>query len=210
MGLSNKIETEDGLIGIWKLEESPEELLPLITLSADDERKYKAITHKNRQCEFLASRLLLNDLLNRKPEIHYDEKGKPELKNTPLNISISHSGNFACVFLSEKRIGIDIELAMRSIDRVATRFLHFEEKEHISKLNNQQLAKIIYWSAKEAIFKSSDTQGIQFNQQIRIENFDPEQDRSFFANLHLPVKSTHFQLHYLLVENNVLVYCVED
>lgn len=210
MGLNKKIETEDGLIGIWKLEESPEELLQRITLSADDELKYKSITHENRRCEFLASRLLLHDLLNRQIKIHYNEKGKPELKNSPLNISISHSGNFACIFLSEKRIGIDIELATRSIDRVATRFLHSEEKEHISKLNNQQLTKIIYWSAKEAIFKSSDTQGIRFNQQIRIENFDPELDQRFFANLHLPVKSMRFQLHYLSVENNVLVYCVEE
>ncbi len=210
MGLSKKIETKDGLIGIWKLEESPEELLKQITLSDDDELKFQSITHENRKCEFLASRLLLNSLLNKKSEIQYNSKGKPKLKSTSLNISISHSSNYACVFLSEKKVGIDVELATRSIDRVAARFLHSAEKEHISKLNKQQLAKIIYWSAKEAIFKSSDLQGIQFNQQIRVDNFDPEQEQDFFANLHFPKKSTRFHLHYLSLENNVLVYCVEE
>jgi len=209
MGFHRKIETDDGLIGIWKLEEKSDDLLNQIQLSSDETERFNQIKFDRRQIEYLATRLLLNKLLDAPVRIGYEGNGKPFLKHYPGNISISHSINFVCVFISKKNIGIDVELSTRPIDRVATRFLHPDELEYISGLGNPQLAKIIYWSAKEAIFKCSPEQGIEFSKQIQIDRFDPETEKQFSAKLIFSEKILNYHLVCERIENNVLVYCVE-
>ena len=209
MAFFQKIENEDGLIGIWKLTEQPSELLEMLVLSEDEQSKFKNIKAEKRQAEFLAIRLLLSKILATDTEIIYNATGKPFLKNRSEHISISHSADFVSVFISDKKVGIDVELGIRNIDRVATRFLHPDEKEYIAGLQNQQLSKIVYWSAKEAIFKCSGEHGIAFSQQIRIDNFDPESDSCTSAQLLLNDKTLKYNLTCMQIENNVLVYCVE-
>lgn len=209
MGFFRKIENENGLIGIWKLTEKPDELLPQIQLSKQDQNYFQQLRFKKRQTEFLATRLLLKHLFNETVQIEYLPNGKPILTGRNEKISISHSLHFVCVFISEKEIGIDIEDTTRPIDRVANRFLHTEEFNFISDLKNPQLAKVTYWAAKEAVFKCSREQGIQFNTQIRIDDFDPEKDRQFTARLLISEKNLKYRLTSEHVENNVLVYCVE-
>jgi len=210
MGFFHKIENENGLIGIWKLTETSADLLKTVTLSKEEASKFGKIKAERRQTEFLATRLLVKELLGDNYEIVYHGNGKPFFKNRSENISISHSINFVSVFISDKKVGIDVELATRPIDHVATRFLHPEEEKFISELPNQHLAKMVYWSAKEAIFKCSEEQGIQFNTQIRIDNFNPEIESYFSAQLLFSEKTLKYQLTYEPVENNVLVYCVEE
>ncbi|HPF50882.1 MAG TPA: 4'-phosphopantetheinyl transferase superfamily protein [Draconibacterium sp.] len=210
MGFYRKIETNDGLIGIWKLEEKPEELLNQVQLSTNETLRFSQIKFERRQAEFLATRLLLNKLLDAHVRIGYEENGKPFLKDHCKNISISHSINFVCVFISKKNIGIDVELSTRPIDRVANRFLHPNELEYISGLRNPQLAKIAYWAAKEAIFKCSPEQGIEFSKQIQIDHFDPETEKQFSAKLIFSEKILNYHLVCEQIENNVLVYCVEE
>ena len=210
MGFFRKIENENGLIGIWKLTETPAELLGEVRLSAEELRRYENMKVERRQTEYLATRLLLTKILGNDATIVYNGIGKPFLKNQFKNISISHSINFVTVFISDQKIGIDVELATRSTDRVTSRFLHPDEEKYISGLQNQQLAKIVYWSAKEAIFKSTEEQGIQFNKQIIINNFNPDFGSHFSAQLLFSEKILKYQLTYVPVENNVMVYCVQE
>ena len=210
MPFFRNIDIEDGIIGVWKLTETPTELQALIKLSDSDWEALQKIKAEQRQAEFLATRLLLKKLISKPVTIEYSSSGKPFIPGSFQKLSISHSADFACVFISMKTIGIDIEQAERQIDRVVGRFLHPEEKEHISTLNNQQFAKILYWSAKEAIFKSSERQGISFKDQIRIEPFNPETVKNFTSRLIFPEKTFHYQLSFESFENNVMVYCVQQ
>ena len=153
MAFLKKIETEFGIIGIWKITESLHEL----------ELKYNCLERKNselglistekRKKEFLIVRILLKEILGFSPEIIYEETGKPKLANSTLNISISHSNDLVVAFISEKHIGIDVENYERDISKIARRFLHPSEIEFIERSINKQHLKIILWSAKEAIFK---------------------------------------------------------
>ncbi|WP_167605567.1 4'-phosphopantetheinyl transferase family protein [Maribellus sediminis] len=209
MPFFKQIQTEYGWIGTWKLEENPKELLTQIQLPNEDDLRFAAMRSEKRKVEFLAARMLLKMAFGEIPEIEYNGFGKPHLKNSYKKISISHSADFACVFVSNNRIGIDIERADRNIDRVADRFLHAIEKTTISVFEDQQLAKVAYWSAKEAIFKCADEHGIHFNSQIRIDDFVPENGRPFKGKLIQQSSNISFKMYFHFIENNVLVYAVE-
>ena len=211
MPFVRKIENADGKIGIWKLTETPEQLLRLRSLSENEETQYQRIKAESRKKEFLATRILLLALEKETTEIHYTPSGKPFLPGEEHEISISHSADYAVVFLSPKKIGVDIENCDRKIDRVAHRFLSEKEKALIGKLDNQQFARVLLWAAKEAIFKCSLAEGIQFNEQILIDTFIPgHREGGFTAQLLLPDQTTRYRMQYFIIENNVLVYCVEQ
>ena len=77
---------------------------------------------------------------------------------------------------------------------------------HIRKLPDKQKVAVLYWSAKEAIFKCAKEDGIQFDKKILIQPFEIKEEGKFAATLN---KHTHFKLWYFFIENNVIVYCVE-
>lgn len=209
MPIVKKIKTEVGILGIWKLSESADDLGSLFQFSNQEKKEFKKFKAKRRKTEYLAVRLLLQDLLNKKQEIQYHKSGKPELKDIQKNVSISHSSDFVVVFISENRIGIDVENTQRNIEKVAVRFLHEEEFRQIQNLENPQTATILYWSAKEAIFKCAEEKGVQFNKQIFIPTFEIKSEGQFTGTLTTNSTTTNYKLWYLFYENNVIAYCVE-
>jgi len=212
MPFEEKIHTSVGDIAIWHLDDQVEELLQQSSLSDSEQQKFATFTAERRKKEFLATRILLDTLLETKDEIVYpDSTGRPFLKNSKKNISVSHSLDFAVIIVSFKKVGIDIEQTNRNIDRVATRFLHASEQKFISKQENQQAAKILFWSAKEAVFKCSEFQGIEFNEQILIHPFELNKtEGEFNASLTYKEQKTDYLLKYRFFKNNIMVYCVEE
>lgn len=206
MPLVKKIKTEFGELGIWKLSESSEDLTTLFQFNKKEQAEFCNIKAERRKKEYLAARLTLGKLLSGKPEIEYLKSGKPILKNNTKEISITHSAELVAVLISEKKAGIDAENMDRNIDKVANRFLHEKELETINASKNPQTGKILYWSAKEAIFKCTDQEGIQFNEQIFIPAFEIKKEGSFKGSLD---NNEHYKLWYFFYENNVIVSCVE-
>ncbi|QIA08961.1 4'-phosphopantetheinyl transferase family protein [Draconibacterium halophilum] len=210
MPLTQKITIQNGTIGVWNLKETADDLLKICKLNPSDTGRLESFKAEKRRKEFLASRLLLQTLLPQCPEIIYQEKsGKPSLNNSNLNISITHSANLAAIILSEKSIGIDIEQLDRNIDKVVTRFANPSEISFIEKSNDPQLLKILLWSAKEAIFKCSGIQGVQFNEHINIASFDYSAQPHFNGSLSHATGKFYYDLFFRIIENNVLVYCVQ-
>ncbi|MCF6358859.1 MAG: 4'-phosphopantetheinyl transferase superfamily protein [Draconibacterium sp.] len=206
MPIIDKKITEAGVLGIWKLTETVPDLMSIFQFSEIEKEEFIKIKVDRRKIEYIATRLLLKELINIKPEINYLESGKPELTNIQRNITISHSSDFVVVLVSENKIGIDVENTQRNIKKIANRFLCKEELEYIQKTNDTQTATILYWSAKEAIFKCTDKDGVIFDKQIYIHPFNIKREGKFFGTLN---KITHFELWYFFIENNVIVYCVE-
>lgn len=209
MSLIKKIETEFGTLGIWRLSESVSDLISFFHFSNQEKEEFNRIKADRRKTEYLAARLLLQALVNKKLEIQYLESGKPKLKNSRQNISISHSSDFVVVFLSTYNIGIDVEDTKRNIKKIASRFLHEKEFLHIKNLTDPQAATVLYWSAKEAIFKCTDERGVQFNKQIFIPNFEIKEEGQFSGTITANQIISNYKLWYLFYENNVIVYCVE-
>ncbi|MDX8341043.1 4'-phosphopantetheinyl transferase superfamily protein [Draconibacterium sp. IB214405] len=210
MPLIEKIESKSGTIGIWELSESADDLLKNCQLHLADLERFNSFRAEKRRREFLASRLTLQQIFPGYPEISYTKSsGKPVFKDSDLNISITHSANLAAVIISDEPVGIDIEQLDRNIEKVVTRFVAPSEMDFIKKGSHPQLAKIMLWAAKEAIYKCSGMLGIQFNEQIIIDPFDYTAGNEFSGKLIHPSGTIKYRLNYHLIKNNVLVYCVE-
>lgn len=211
MPLIDITSNQHGTIGIWELTEKADELLKVCKLSTADQKRLQELKVEKRKKEFLAARILLQSILPECPEIVYhNESGKPSLPNTNLNISITHSAELAAVFLSNNKVGIDIEQLNRNIDKVVNRFANPSEKKFIEESRDPQLLKILLWSAKESIFKCCGNQGIQFNTQINIRPFDFASHSAFSGSLTDSSNTYNYNLFFRIIKNNMLVYCVQQ
>ena len=205
-----KIETEVGLLGIAELNKPLEEILEGFQFSASEKEKFSQFNFEKRKIEFLVVRLVASELLNKKAEIIYNSSGRPKLKNSRLNISISHSHELVTVLISDKKTGIDVENINRPIEKVAHRFLSATEMEYVKKQDNPRTAMVFYWSTKEAVFKCTDLQGIQFNREIIIQPVNMHRTDKFQAELLKNEKKRLYNCRGFFFKNNVVVYCVEE
>lgn len=210
MPFVKKIVVESGILGIWEITESAGSLISIFQFSENEKNEFEKFIGEKRQKEYLATRLLLQNIFDQKTEVIYHESRRPLLKNPTLNISISHSSDYVAVFISNELCGIDVENINRNIDRVTKRFLHREELAWIENSNQSQLLKIIHWCAKEAIFKCSCKTGVQFDTQIFISPFEIGKTDFFSGKLTGKDKEIHYILRYFNFGNNMVVYCVED
>ncbi len=209
MPLVKKIITEAGILGIWELLETVYELMHIFDFSENEKQEFVQIKNERRKAEYLSTRLLAQILLEKKVEIEYLPSRKPELKNESTFISISHSENLVAVLIAEKHhVGIDAERIDRNINQVANRFLSADEADHIQHLKDSQVGKILYWCAKESIFKCTPHEGVQFNTQISIEPFQPKSEGFFVGSLKTEDCIENYRLWYFHYKNNMVVYCV--
>lgn len=139
---------------LWKMEESADELLSRFTslreVYAADVSSYKS---PKRVQEYLSVRMLLRIALGHEARIDHDQSGKPFLPDEPdVRISISHTKNYAALFVSHHReVGVDIEQMSDRILRVKSKFLCERELSLIDEMDKTQL--LLCWSAKEALYK---------------------------------------------------------
>ncbi len=204
-------DTEIGKIGIWKFQESSEELQQIFRFSAKEKAEFQSFKYEIRKKEYLSIRLLLEQMLGEKNEIFYSPGRKPYLKNTPPFISISHSADLAVVLLSKKNAGVDVENIQRNTEKIATRFLSENELNDINNSPQPKLQRMLYWCAKEAAFKFSVWPEIEFKSQINIHKFELNANGGFFSGqLSKQLPPVNLAFHYFFIENNVVVYCVEE
>lgn len=210
MGFVKKIENNLGTIGIWKFDESSEELAAKVDLNPSEQLKYQKLKVEKRKKEFLALRILLQKILMAKCEIYYGKLGNPQIKNYKLHLSISHSNELLTVFVSSVKAGIDTENTLRDTEKIKNRYLSDEEIKDTESNQNPALIRIVYWSAKEAIYKCALQPNVEFKTQIEIETFKLKSKGSFNGSLKTPAKNMNFNLCYFFLENNVVVYAVEQ
>ena len=197
------------LWGIWKIEESWEELfhqfeqtdsfLPFLNKSKSESRK----------AELLAIRLLLKELTGKETVVSYLDNGAPYLPDSPYHISISHTKGFAAVILSpEKPVGIDIEYISERVHRIKSRFMREDELTLFEKqLTTNDL--LICWSAKETAFKMTAQKTADLQKDIQIIGFKPFQNSengTLTAREYLTPQSSVFQINYMITPDFVVTY----
>lgn len=79
----------------------------------------------------------------------HHHSGQPYIKDSQLNISISHSSSTAAIAVSPTPAGIDIEQPRTALTRTAPRFLSANELACCTSPHRLLQA----WTAKEAVFK---------------------------------------------------------
>lgn len=159
-------------LAIWQIAESEEELTAPLPhgeeLLAEARRRFKAA---GRRLEWLAVRRLMHQLGIASP-IAYLPSGKPYLKDDERHISISHTRGYAAVAISGTNpIGLDIEQRTDKVLRVQHKFLSPEERLFIPSGEGNVEPLLVIWTAKEAMFKLVDREGIDFADHFHLAPF---------------------------------------
>ena len=129
------------------------------TEAISEYRLKKAKNYKNeddRKLSILSSLLLdkalkKHDLSERDMKYTFNAYGKPYFANAEdLHFSISHSGEYAMVVLSDKEIGCDIQQIKNINLSIADRFFTAEERKYVKCTEN--FFRI--WTLKESFIKA--------------------------------------------------------
>jgi len=160
-------------LGIWHIEEAAGELEKKLQLSAQEKALLRSFRHSKRYVHWLGSRVLLRSILqtDRFIELSENEVHKPCLVNFPHEVSISHSGDYAAVMVSEEyETGVDIEKISDKALRIASRFLHPDELEWLLAGADEKKEEraIRLWCAKEALYKLYARGKVDFRKELRI------------------------------------------
>ena len=90
-----------------------------------------------------------------KVRVYRDATGKPHIFGLPVEISLSHAGNWVVCSVGEVPSGVDVEIDSADALEIAERFFLPSEFDKIislpQSLREQQF--LIYWTLKESYFK---------------------------------------------------------
>jgi 4'-phosphopantetheinyl transferase len=87
-----------------------------------------------------------------------DERGAPYRADKQAYISLSHAFPFAIAMIAKDTpVGIDLQLFSTKLERVQQKYLHYTEQQDTNPLLEKLL---IYWCAKEAIYKVANLPGL--------------------------------------------------
>lgn len=200
---------EGAKLGIWKIEETPDELLQLFpqSLRSRAASHVEHIRSKKRVAEWLSTRLLLFRLLNEEKIIHHHPNGRPFLTDQSHQISISHSNNYAAILLHPAlRVGIDVESRSEKVGKIASKFISPEE--FVDK-SQELIHQTLIWSAKETMFKLIDENEIDFRRHLHIHPFIPQHKGIITALETKTPGRESFQIHYEVFPDCVLTWVIQ-
>ena len=197
----------DTTIYVWRIEESSLDLFDSVVIADKSVVRLSGMKSDLHRRGFLSVRMLLQEAGYSDNDLFYDDLGKPHLSDGK-HISISHSYNFATIIVSKIAVGIDMEKIREKMAIIAPRFMEdnftfpsSEDPEYIRKLT-------IVWGVKEAIFKIRNEKGISFKNHIKVEPFEMLTQKGL-AHLHFQGLHQVFEVHFLQVQNFILVYGFE-
>lgn len=218
MALFLKHTDTTGLWGVWKTDESVEQLLALLPHSeAYRQQALQRFKTEHRQQEWISVRVLLYTLLGEEKEIAYTSQGKPLLADGSYHISISHTKGYVAVILSaQSQVGIDIEQYGDRIRKVAHKFVRADEVIAAYQ-DDETWGLLLNWSAKEVMFKCMDAEGVDFREHLHIEPFrisgtvgaEGYPQGIFLSHEYKTERQRTFEIHYLLHPHFVLTYYIE-
>ncbi len=207
MPLFLKQQRDDSLLGVWKITED----LPLLKsalLLLDKNCSFPDIKSGERLVEWVVVRLLLNELTGNLPVVNHTVSGRPILLDSSLNLSVSHTRGLLAVVLSPRISGIDIERLDRPVRRVASRFLSKTELDNCLRQEQPEQSMLLHWCTKEAVFKWTPEEQVDFQRQIQIVDFSRQGsagDITVIYSSHEQQKSVlHFQM--MILADYILVY----
>ena len=160
--LSKKV-NDHAAYGVWKIAETNSQLEEI------SPRKPPIDYHPTKQAEWMATRILVENLCQRFnlpfQGIVKDANGKPFLKSSTAQISISHSFPIAAAMIhTSGPCGIDIEWPRDILHRIKHKFLNSAELQYQNDLEKL----CIIWTAKEAIYKRYGKKKLSFRDEMRI------------------------------------------
>jgi 4'-phosphopantetheinyl transferase len=167
--------SEDATLGLWQMTESWQDLNEQLQLSNSDSQILASKQTENRRKEWLACRVLLKAMAPESVGVGYDENRKPYVTGSNQFLSMSHSGDFASVYLHKKQsVGVDIQKMKPSISKGSDYFLNDSEQQWVDTSDN--LIMHLIWSAKESVFKYAGNPGLNLKKHIVTKPFSSNQN----------------------------------
>ncbi|MCD8262110.1 MAG: 4'-phosphopantetheinyl transferase superfamily protein [Bacteroides sp.] len=204
------LEKEDTSVwGVWKIEESPEELVSLLPDPEKYRRQSSEFSSVSRLREWLAVRVLLYQLAGAEKEISYNPTGKPYLADGSFHISISHTKGYVSVVIdSLQEVTVDIEYYSERVKKISSRFIH-PLREPLSLYKGDILySLLLHWCTKEALFKYLDEQDVDFREHLWVQPFTLTGDQEeFTAQEFRTDEKLLFRINYWLEPDYLLVFC---
>ena len=192
---------------IWRIEETSLDLFDSVVIADKSVVRLSGMKSDLHRRGFLSVRMLLQEAGYTDNDLFYDDFGKPHLTDGK-HISITHSYHFAAIVISEMHIGIDMEKIREKIAVIAPRFME-DDFPFPAKTDAEYIKKLtIVWGVKEAIFKIRNEAGISFRNHIMVDSFDMLSQNGL-AHLHFQGVNQAFEMHFVQVQNFMLVYAFE-
>jgi 4'-phosphopantetheinyl transferase len=161
----------------------------------------------NREIETLGKNFLLAHLTSDTTQLIYDDKGKPHLANDSRHLSIPHSHDRLVIIINEKEeTGIDIELLRDKVLKIKHKFLSISE---LSDANDDVEKLLIYWAAKETLYKIYGLKEVDFIKHLAVDPFMKQTHGKLNGFINLSNFNASFELNYQLVDNYALVYALK-
>ena len=190
-------------IYIWKISETLDELLSDVNLNQHSQNRFNNMKSELHQRGFLSVRKLLQLANYSDFDLYYDTSGKPHLTDQKY-ISISHSHFMSAIIISNKPVGIDIEILKDKVLKIAPKFMNIRLLDQLSEEDKIKKASTI-WGIKETVFKVMNQTGISFFEHIFEDNFQLI-DKKTKANLVFNGVTTNFEIFFEEIENYILVW----
>jgi len=208
MGITSiKRLSENSLLGLWHITESVDELFGKVILSSNENEIYYSKKTDSRKKEWLACRNLIKEMLHANVEISYDQSGKPFLTNHEFYISMSHSGEYSCVYVNGlKPVGVDIQKFKSSIKAGYDFFIHESDEKWVNTNSNELLH--IIWSIKETVFKYFGIPELDIKKDIVVNPFTSNENGIIEVNIlnHGPIRT--ILVYYQVFDGYVLTYTI--
>ena len=200
----------DLLVGVWKVDETVEQLRSMFHQFSIYEESFMRFSAEKRKQEWLAVRVLLKELCGEEKKIAYFPSGKPYLEDQSAFVSFSHTSGYVAVALHPSaEVGVDIEQYGTRVQRVASRFIREDEKVSV-KSGDEIYALLLHWSAKETMFKLMKDEAVDFIKHLHILPFVPEESGTFHACEYRSGQEQEFLIHYDTHPDYVLTFaCLE-
>ena len=190
---------------IWEITEDLEDLRSEVILDKDSVKLLADRKSEIHKKQFLAIRIILKGISVYDQNLKYDELGRPFLIDDK-NLSITHSGNYAALIISDHKVGIDIEVVGDKILKITDKFL---ETELIYPQVLNKKTALIYWNIKESIFKSVENSGIDFRKNIIVIPFNQKDNytKSWYINNE---EIYSFDTHFKISKIYTLAYVIKN
>lgn len=200
----------DLLVGVWKVDETVEQLRSMFHQFSIYEEGFMRFSTEKRKQEWLAVRVLLKELCGEEKKIAYLPSGKPYLEDGSAFISFSHTLGYVAVAIHPSaEVGVDIEQYGTRVQRVAVRFIREDEKVSVES-GDEIYALLLHWSAKETMFKLMKDEAVDFINHLHILPFAPKESGTFHACEYRSGQGQKFLIHYDTHPDYVLTFaCLE-
>lgn len=191
--------------GIWKIEESANELRDMLKSDIPYDEELACLRAESRKLEYLAVRVLIALLCGSEKKVGHTPSGKPFLCDENCHITISHTRSYVAVGLHPcLLVGIDIETISERVGNVRSRFLR-EDERAVGALH-----LLLHWCAKETMYKLLDSSGVDFLHHLHVVPFHLEKEGAFIGDETYTDEPKQYSLRYKLFPEFVCVWSVDE